>query len=158
MSSPALLLACNSLLALTTVSRVGQITARKPNQADPEAGSRRARASDILLTQDAYEVEPGWACRAKPRSGVGDIPPPGAALSLHLSTDPSLSLARGWLRVPARRKLGAARPAAECLSAAGRDGPTGGFSPGWVMGSREARGAPMADRGSKSRGRWSAAP
>ena len=51
MPSPALLLPCNSLLALTTVSRAGQITARKPNQPDPEAGSRRARASDILLTQ-----------------------------------------------------------------------------------------------------------
>ena len=47
MPSPALLLPCNSLLALTTISRAGQITARKPNQPDPDAGSRRARASDI---------------------------------------------------------------------------------------------------------------
>ena len=36
--------------------------------------------SDILLTQDAYKIEPGWACRARPGSGVGDVPPPGAAL------------------------------------------------------------------------------
>src|SRR6516225_10473275 len=79
--NPALLLPCNSLLAPTTVSRACQITARKPNQPDPEAGSRRARASDILLTQDAYKIEPGWACRAEPGSGVGDVPPrPGVAL------------------------------------------------------------------------------
>jgi hypothetical protein len=39
--------------------------------------------SDILLTQDAYKIEPGWACRAKPGSGVGDVPPRlGAASSL----------------------------------------------------------------------------
>ena len=69
MPSPALLLPCNSLLALTTISRAGQITARKTNQPDPEAGSRRARASDILLTRDAYRLEPGWACRAEPESG-----------------------------------------------------------------------------------------
>jgi len=67
-------------LALTTVSRACQITARKPNQPDPEAGSRRARASDILLTQDAYKIEPGWACRAEPGSGVGDVLPDPALL------------------------------------------------------------------------------
>ena len=83
MPSPALLLPCNSLLALTTISRAGQITARKPNHPDPEAGSGRARVRDILLTQDAYKIEPGWACRAEPGSGVGDVPPrPGAASSL----------------------------------------------------------------------------
>ena len=60
--------------------RADQITARKPNQPNPEAGSRRARASDILLTQDAYKIEPGWACRAEPGTGVGDVPPrPGVA-------------------------------------------------------------------------------
>jgi hypothetical protein len=69
MPSPTLLFPCNSFPALTTVSRAGQITARKPNEPDPEAGSRRARASDILLTRDAYRLEPGWACRAEPESG-----------------------------------------------------------------------------------------
>src|SRR6516162_7357973 len=80
MPSPTLLLPCNSFPALTTVSRAGQITARKPNQPDPEAGSRRARASDILLTRDAYKIEPGWACRAEPGSGVGDVPPDPARI------------------------------------------------------------------------------
>ena len=82
MPSPALLFPCNSFPALTTVSRTGQVTAQRPNQPDPEAGSRRARASDILLTRDAYKIEPGWACRAEPGSGVGDVPQPGAASSL----------------------------------------------------------------------------
>jgi hypothetical protein len=58
------------------------MTARKLDQPDPEAGSRGARVSDILLTRDAYNIEPGWACRAEPGSGVGDVPPkPGAASS-----------------------------------------------------------------------------
>jgi len=83
MPSPALLLPCNSLLSLSlsTVSRAGQITASETKPAGPEAGSGRARASDILLTRDAYEIEPGWACRAEPESGVGDVPPTPALLS-----------------------------------------------------------------------------
>jgi hypothetical protein len=32
------------------------------------------RASDILLTRNAYKIEPGWVCRAEPGSGVGDVP------------------------------------------------------------------------------------
>src|SRR6516162_8770942 len=59
----------------------GQITASETETAGPEAGSRRARASDILLTRDAYKIEPGWACRAEPGSGIGDVPQPGAASS-----------------------------------------------------------------------------
>ena len=59
----------------------GQITASETKPAGPEAGSGRARASDILLTRDAYEIEPGWACRAEPESGVGDVPPTPALLS-----------------------------------------------------------------------------
>jgi hypothetical protein len=78
MPSPALLLPCNSFPALTTVSRAGQITARKPNQPDPEAGSRRAPVSDILLIA-TYQIEPGWACRAESGSGVGNLPQPGVA-------------------------------------------------------------------------------
>ena len=59
----------------------GQITASETETAGPEAGSRRARASDIFLTRDPYKLEPGWACRAEPRSSVGDVPPRlGAAL------------------------------------------------------------------------------
>jgi len=55
--------------------------ASEAKPAGPNAGSRRARASDILLTRDAYKIEPGWACRAEPGSGVGDVPQPGAASS-----------------------------------------------------------------------------
>jgi hypothetical protein len=84
MPSPALLLPCNSLFALTTVSRAGQVTARKPNQPDPEAGSRRARASDILLTQDAYKIEP--AGRAGPSLGAAsEMFPPDPALLFSLA-------------------------------------------------------------------------
>ena len=85
-------------LALTTVSRAGQVTARKPNQPDPEAGSRRARASDILLTQDAYKIEP--AGRAGPSLG---------AASEMFPPDPALLSSRGFLAgLPDRRRVAAA--------------------------------------------------
>ena len=102
--NPALLLPCNSLLAPTTVSRAGQITARKTNQPDPEAGSRRVRASEILLTQDAYEIEPGWACRVEPGSDVGDVlPRTGAASFLSVSPHVATPVAdRGPAKLPKR--------------------------------------------------------
>jgi hypothetical protein len=62
MPSPALLLPCNSFPALTMVSCAGQVTASETKPAGPEAGSRRAHVSDILLTRDGYKIEPGWAC------------------------------------------------------------------------------------------------
>ena len=62
-------------------SRAGQVTAQKENRPRSKSEpAKRARASDILLTQDACNIELGWACRAEPGSGVGDVPPrPGAA-------------------------------------------------------------------------------
>jgi len=72
----------------------GQITARKPNQPDPEAGSRRVRASEILLTQDAYEIEPGWACRVEPGSDVGDVLPRTGAASFLSVSPPDVPLGR----------------------------------------------------------------
>jgi hypothetical protein len=65
----------------TPSRRPGYRSESEPAWAEVGA-ARRARVSDILLTQDAYKIEPGWACRAEPGSGVGDVPPrPGAAPS-----------------------------------------------------------------------------
>jgi hypothetical protein len=58
--------------------------AENPAEKGAEVGSRgETRASDISLTRNAYKIEAGWACRAEPGSGVGDVPPrSGAAPSL----------------------------------------------------------------------------
>ena len=78
-------------------------------------------------------ITPAWVLLLPSISGterVGDVPPPGADLSLHLaSTDPSLSLARGWPLNARAPQVGCRAPRPEFLSAAGRAGHTGGFSP-----------------------------
>jgi hypothetical protein len=82
-SSPLALLVSQPSLPTAQRPRAGPIIARKANRPGPKSEpARRARASDILLTRNAYKIEPGWACRAEPASGVGDVPPqPGAASS-----------------------------------------------------------------------------
>ena len=40
------------------------------------------------MTRTAYKIEPGWACRAKPGSGVGDVPPRPGAVFPHFVTPP----------------------------------------------------------------------
>ena len=56
------------------------------------------------MTRSAYKIEPGWACRAEPGSGVGDVPQPGAAFPLPRLYRINESVAAGVAdRVAARR-------------------------------------------------------
>ena len=56
------------------------------------------QATDILLTHGVHRIGPGWACRAKPGSSVGDVPP-----------NPALLSSRGFLAgLPDRRRVAAA--------------------------------------------------
>ena len=48
---------------------------RQRDRSDQSPLDRGASASDALVTKDAYKIEPGWACRAEPGSGVGGYPP-----------------------------------------------------------------------------------
>jgi len=52
---------------------------RKPAWGESRIASL-VRLDDILLTYAVYKIEPGWACRAEPGSGVGDVPQPPALL------------------------------------------------------------------------------
>ena len=121
--NPALLLPCNSLLAPTTVSRAGQITARKTNQPDPEAGSRRARASDILLGPKR-RIRLSRAGRAGPSLGAASemFPPDPAPLLLSLAAATFRGVGDGGSAAPSRftadraacKRCGSASPFAEC--------------------------------------------
>jgi hypothetical protein len=69
MPSPALLLPCNPLLLSQRFRAQARLPLRDRTSLTPDAGLSRARASDILLTQDANKIGLGWACRAEPGSG-----------------------------------------------------------------------------------------
>jgi len=93
----------------------------------PVSAGRWASASDALVTQDAYKIEPGWARRAEPGGGVGDYPPNPAPFSsiprLCCTIGGGCGFCAGSFCGWPSRKFAKLRPLWCCGSARGRAAP-----------------------------------